>query len=199
VPETRNSDPDPEPEALGPYRATDGWSSSLSFTAAGYLHLSKLFGITGRFRYQQWFFNNTHHTQAGDVLRGIVDRYVSADTMFSLNLDFPFRLIRFVPSEWFAREKLWILPTKTFDFEMHVSPILDIAVAKDSTDTIDNKTEHDFQWYSTGGLEVIVFPLSWRSFYLRISAGFNLRNIIETKKISKWYGDEFFIGIGHFY
>jgi hypothetical protein len=91
---------------------------------------------------------------------------------------------------------------KTFNFEMHVSPVLDIAVAKDSThpdDPADNKTGPDFQWYFTGGMEVIVFPLSWRSFYLRVSAGFNLRNIVETKKLSKWYGDELFIGIGHFY
>jgi hypothetical protein len=196
--ETEDAETEPleEPEL---YRARDGWSSSLSFTATGYLHLSKLFGITGRLRYQQWFFNNTHHTQAGDVLRGVIDRYISADTMFSLNLDFPFRLIRFVPSEWFSREKLWIVPTKTFNFEMHVSPVLDIAVAKDSTDSTDNKIGPDFHWYLTGGLEVIVFPLSWRSFYLRLSAGFNLRNIIETKKISKLYGDELFIGIGHFY
>jgi hypothetical protein len=192
IPETEASEPEP-------YRATDGWSSSLSFTATGYLHLSKLFGITGRLRYQQWFFNDTHHTQAGDILRGIIDRYISADTIFSLNLDFPFRLIRFVPSEWSSREKLWIIPTKTFNFEMHISPVLDIAVAKDSTDTIDNKTGADFQWYFTGGLEARVFPLSWRSFYLRISAGFNLRAIIETKKLSKLYGDELFIGIGHFY
>jgi outer membrane protein assembly factor BamA len=201
-PET--GDPDTVPGTglpeLEPYRIRNGWSGSLSFTASAYLHLSKLFGISGRFQYQQWFFNNAHTTQAGDVLRGIIDRRISADTMFSLNLDFPFRLIRFVPSEWSSKEKLWILPVKTFDFEMHVSPVLDIAVVKDSTDTgIDNKTGHDFQWYITGGMEIIVFPLSWRSFYLRASAGFDLRNIIETKKLSKWYGDELFIGIGHFY
>jgi hypothetical protein len=183
-----------------PYRSMDGWSGSLSFTASAYLHLSKLFGISGRFQYQQWFFNNAHTTQAGDILRGIIDRRISADTMFSLNLDFPFRLIRFMPSEWASKEKLWILPVKIFDFEMHVSPILDIAVAKDSTDTgADNKTGHDFKWYFTGGMEIIVFPLSWRSFYLRVSAGFDLLNIIETKKLSKWYGDELFIGIGHLY
>jgi hypothetical protein len=168
--------------------------------ASAYLHLSKFFGISGRFQYQQWFFNDAHTTQAGDVLRGIIDRHISADTLFSLNLDFPLRLVRFTPSEWSSKEKLWILPMKIFDFEMHISPVLDMAVAKDSTDTgADNKTGRDFQLYVTGGMELIVFPLSWRSFYLRVSAGFDLRNIIETKKLSKWYGDELFIGIGHFY
>lgn len=177
---------------LEPHRDM-GWSGSLSFTASAFLHLSKFFGISGRFRYQQWFFNDAHTTQAGDVLRGVVDRHISADTMFSLNLDFPFRLIRFTPSEWSSKMKV-------FDLEMHVSPIVDMALAKDSTNTgADNKTGHDFQWYLTGGMEVIVFPLSWRSFYLRVSTGFDLRNIIEMKELSKWYGDELFIGIGHFY
>ncbi|MDR2417782.1 MAG: hypothetical protein LBD79_01850 [Treponema sp.] len=205
TPELTLDDPEPVPRTevlpeLEPYLGRQGWSSSLSFTASAYLYVSDFFGISGRFRYQQWFFNDAHTTQAGDVLRGIIDRHISADTIFSLNLDFPFRLIRFTPSEWSSKEKLWILPVKTFDLEMHVSPVLDIAVAKDSTDTgADNKTGHDFQWYVTGGMEIIVFPLSWRSFYLRMSAGFNLRNIIETKTLSKWYGDELFIGIGHFY
>jgi hypothetical protein len=199
------ADPESVPETevlpeLEPYRSSAGWSSSLSFTASAYLYVSKFFGISGRFRYQQWFFNGAHNTQAGDVLRGIIDRRISADTIFSLNLDFPFRLIRFTPSEWSSKEKLWIVPVKAFDLEMHVSPIFDIAVAKDSTDTgADNKTGADFQWYVTGGVEFIVFPLAWRSFYLRVNAGFDLRNIIETKTLSKWYGDELFIGIGHFY
>jgi hypothetical protein len=179
--------------------ALSGWTSTLTFTGAGYVRLSKLFGISGRLSYRQWFFNDAHNALAGDMLRGILDKNISADTMLSLNLDFPFRLIRFVPSEWFSAEKLWIFPMKTFNFELHVSPIFDLALAKDSTDNLDNKVGPNYRWYVTGGLEIIVFPLSWRSFYLRISPGYNLREIVNNKKLSKWYGDELFIGIGHFY
>jgi hypothetical protein len=49
------------------------------------------------------------------------------------------------------------------------------------------------------GLEVITFPLTWRSFYLRISLGWDLREWIKTGKLPSGIHREIFIGLGHFY
>jgi hypothetical protein len=164
----------------------DDWNNSVAFIAIGHLRLSKLFGISGRFRYKQWF--DDYDTTAGDMLRGIRDRNIKTDTMFSLNLDFPFRLLRFLPSELFNTRKL-----RLFNFELHVVPVYDMALAKNF---LHNEK---YEWYFSGGLEAIVFPLSWRSLYLRVSMTWNLQAWVKTGTLPGGDNREIFIGIGHHY
>jgi hypothetical protein len=50
--------------------------------------------------------------------------------------------------------------------------------------------------FAAGG-EIIVFPLTWRSFYLRASIGYDLNKFFRTGDIPKW--DEITIAVGHQY
>jgi hypothetical protein len=177
------------------------WNNNFAATAVGHYRFGKLFGVSGRFRLQYW--QGDPHTEAGDVLRGLHNDELTANKMVSLNLEFPFRLIRFVPSEWFGG-KIW----RIFDFEQHWSPFIDLAIADDP-----NK---EYQEYGNGarleasgivataGLEVITFPLRWRSIYLRISAGWDLRGDIwewpkEHNRLYLPADGEYYIGLGHFF
>jgi hypothetical protein len=165
------------------------WSNSLSVSAAGHLIITDFFGMSGRFQYRQWF--NAPYTQAGDALRGILNKSLHADLMVSVNMDFPLRVLRFVPSRWFNNRKLHL-----FDFDLHLSPIIDLAMIRDPDNRIDfspSKTQ------AAGGLEVIVFPHFMRSLYLRLSVGFNLRELVKTKSIPGGNDREIFVGLGHYY
>jgi hypothetical protein len=177
------------------------WNNNAAVTAVAHYRFSDLFGVSGRFRFQIW--RGDSYTDAGDVLRGVFNDDLSAKKMLSLNLEFPFRLIRFVPSEWFRNKKWHIL-----DFEQHWSPFVDLAIADDP--------DRNYKEYSNGarfnasgiiataGLEVITFPLRWRSIYLRISAGWDLRGDIREwpgvhNRLYLPAGGEYYIGLGHFF
>ncbi|MDR2072003.1 MAG: hypothetical protein LBP60_01030, partial [Spirochaetaceae bacterium] len=126
----------------------------------------------------------------GDLIRGYRDDELDITQRLSLNLDFPFRLIRFVPSEWFNNAKI-----RYFDFEQHWSPFIDLLLV-DSTGNYTFKVEDAI---TALGLELITFPLTWRSFYLRISLGWNMREWIRTGTLPSGIHREIFIGLGHFY
>jgi hypothetical protein len=177
------------------------WNHTLALTAIAHYRFSDLFGVSGRLRAQYW--RGDPYTEAGDILRGIRNSRLSANKMVSVNLEFPFRLIRFVPSEWFGNKKWRIL-----DFEQQWSPFIDFAMADDP-----DKLYHEYGSSArfspsgvivSGGLEVTTFLLRWRSIYLRISAGWDLRGDLR-----KWpgvhnslylpAGGEYFIGLGHFF
>jgi hypothetical protein len=129
------------------------------------------------------------YSDGGDLLRGIKNDALPVENMLSLNLDFPFRVLRFVPSEWFNNTKLHL-----FDFELQVSPFIDIALVRDPVHDRDFSPRDTI---AAGGLEFIVFPLAWRSLYLRISAGTDLRELFKTKKLFPGNNREIFIGLGH--
>ncbi|MDL2228776.1 hypothetical protein LJC14_00835, partial [Treponema sp. OttesenSCG-928-L16] len=147
------------------------------------------FGVSGRLRYKQWF--NEAYDDGGDIIRGIRDNKIVADYMLSLNIDLPFRLFRFMPSIWFG--KPWM---RVFNFEMHLSPFFDIVLVKDEVNGRDFSFEDSLLG---GGLEVIVFPLMWRSFYIRASLGYDLREAWEIKRPPSGTKREIYIGIGHHY
>jgi len=182
----------------------NGWTgSSILFSATVHKKIVNFFGISGRLRYQHWLYRHKNWTDnnysfttlagynyGGDVLRGIFDRNLQPNYMLSFNLDFPLRVLGFLPSKWFETPKLRII-----DFDLHVSPFIDMAFVRDPV--------HDI-WFSDapsvgGGFELIVFPHFFRSFYVRASLGYNMNNVIKNGKPDKWYGNELFIGIGHFY
>ncbi|MDR2142895.1 MAG: hypothetical protein LBP29_00820 [Treponema sp.] len=175
------------------------WSNYFAAAAIAHYRFGKLLGVSGRLLFQAW--REDPHTGAGDILRGIYNDDLTARKMLSLNLEFPFRLIRFVPSEWF-RHKNW----RILDFEQHWSPFIDMAIADDPNKEYDKDgirfAPSDI--ITTVGLEVITFPLSWRSIYLRISVGCDLKGDIREwpKKHNKVFlpsGSEIYIGLGHFF
>jgi hypothetical protein len=57
----------------------------------------------------------------------------------------------------------------------------------------------DSGFFVTGGLELFVFPLSWRSIFLRMSVAWNLREAIKIKHLPSGDNREIYIGIGHHY
>jgi hypothetical protein len=179
------------------------WANNISISAIGHLPLAEDIGISGRFMYRHWFFdpkaiptvfgNGYFHvySDGGDALRGIKNNQLPVNYMLSLNLDFPVRLFRFVPSEWYNNPKLHF-----FDFELHGSPFIDIALAEDPV----HKRSFSFKdTLVAGGVEVIVFPLAMRSFYLRMSLGMDLREFLRTGRFFPSGGRELFIGVGHYY
>ena len=186
-----------------PMRIT--FDGGLSF----YWPFHKLIGISTRLRYRQWWHWSDRagewipYYNAGDQIRGILDADLRADYMISFNLDIPFRLIRFWPSEWFNKPKLHF-----FDFEMHFSPFIDIAMMKGpyagyKDDPYEGSSFGLKNILYSGGLELIVYPGFFRSFYIRFSIGYNL-NDIKNNGLSKKWGffpqwNEIFIGVDHFY
>jgi hypothetical protein len=156
-----------------------GWDKNLFLTAAGHLPVRDFFGISGRVRYRHWFDDTE---DAGDALRGMLDKSVHVPYMVSLNLDFPFRILRFIPSQWLDNRKF-----RLFNVEMHLSPFIDAALIPAP------------QALLTGGLECIVFPEFMRSLYVRVSMGWNLIEALKTKSLPGGANRELFIGIGHHY
>jgi hypothetical protein len=186
------------------------WSVNYSAGASAHKKIASFFGVSGRLSFKQWFFTNNFkdgfypaHAEVGDNLRGIRDDALlveNAGFMLLLNADFPLQILHFTPSEWFGVKAL-----RFFNFDMHVSPFIDAAFLRGKKELSWNKGRYakgKDSHFSSGpvcsaGLEVIVFPLAWRSFYLRVSVGYNINKIIETQKMPKY--DEIFIGVGHHY
>jgi hypothetical protein len=169
-------------------------SVSYSLTGTGHFIINDFFAISSRLMYRQWFYHYPeYYTEASDAIRGVADRAISADYMLSLNMDFPLRIPLFTPSKWFHSRKLGF-----FDFELHVSPIIDMALYHDP------ETETSFSFKNiaaTGGFEFIVFPLSFRSLYIRLGLAWNLREFFEARPVKFPEGDnrEIYLIMGHFY
>jgi hypothetical protein len=172
---------------------------------------TKLIGVSARLKYRQWWQHSDKNNDTipyysgGDLLRGVVNSQLRAKYMLSLNLDLPFRILRFFPSEWFN-----YAPLHLFDFEMHFSPFLDLALAESpyydyKSDKLDGLKFSFKDMIMTSGFEVIVFPAFFRSFYVRGSVGYNISYLIDRDKTPdlKWgffpQWNEIYIGIGHHY
>ena len=165
------------------------WKNSVGLYAEGHLRISRFFGVSGRLTYTKWF--NDYYEYAGDVIRGYKDDELEAKQRMSLNLDFPLRLIRFAPSEWRGNRSY-----RYFDFEQHWSLFIDLIML-DSQDGCYSFTPGDI--ITAAGLEVITFPLAWRSFYIRLSAGWNIREAVRIGKLPSGIHREIYIGLGHYY
>ena len=173
------------------------WNSEIKGNAAFYHDFNKIIGFSTRLQYSQSF--NATSYDAADTLRGIINNRIRSDSMLSMNLDFPFRLIRFYPSELLDNQRL-----RFFNFELHLSPFFDFALVEglhrqySSSDSPWEETRFKFDdAFYTAGMEVIVFPAFIRSLYLRFSVGYDLRRYMDTRSLPRW--DEIFIGIGHHY
>jgi len=139
--------------------------------------------------------NGSIDTSAGDPVRGVLNsRIKTADALF-LNLDLPFRLIRFSPADWFGVP--WM---RYFHFEQHWSPFIDLALVEESGRLFSPSD----MWIGSG-LEVITYPKVFRSFYFRISLAWDLRDVLQLRSLTgKSLRDgrgisEFFFGVGLHY
>jgi len=172
----------------------DPLSSSVAFNGTGHLVISRFFAVSSRFMYQRWFYHDPgYYDQAGDALRGIPDNAICADYMMSLNMDFPLRILVFSPSEWLHNSKYHF-----FDFELHASPVIDMALYHDPVSEISFDRKN---MITTGGLEFIVFPAFMRSLYVRLGYVCNLRELLAARPV-KFPGDatrEIYLIMGHFY
>jgi hypothetical protein len=159
---------------------------NIAFTAINHFIIKKdLFGISSRFQFRYWFYSYIYE-EAGDVLRGIDDE-LYANSTISLNLDFPFYVLKFRPSEWFNNSKL-----KIMDFDLHLAPFIDIALFNHPENQIKNMKNI----LVTGGMEALIFPMSFRAFNLRTSFGYNFSGNNNPALLSKY---EIYIGTELFY
>jgi hypothetical protein len=186
------------------------WSVDYSAGAQAHKKIASFFGVSGRLSFNQWFFTNNFksgrypaYTEVGSKLRGVRDNTLIAENagfMLLLNADFPLQILHFTPSEWFGVKAL-----RYFNFDMHVSPFIDAALLQGKREVSwsgGRYTDWKDSRFSSApvcaaGFEIIFFPLAWRSFYVRLSVGYNINKIIETGKMPGY--DEIFIGVGHHY
>jgi hypothetical protein len=139
--------------------------TNIVFTTINHFLVKKdLFGISSRLQFRYWFYSYIYE-EAGDVLRGIADDELYANSVISLNMDFPLKVLMFRPSEWFNNKKL-----KFMNFDLHLAPFIDTAVYNHP----ENNNIKDFKnILFTGGIEAFIFPQTFRSFYFRASFGYN--------------------------
>ncbi|MCL2067629.1 MAG: hypothetical protein FWG99_09215 [Treponema sp.] len=162
----------------------------LAVRGIGHFMPAQFFGISTRLQYRHWLYREiSYQVNAGEVLRGIADWAVDADYMLSLNLDFPFRVFRPSPAEDRQRKG-------TFDLEFHLSPIMDLALYNDPV----NNISFDIKNIAfCAGAELLVFPLFIRNIYLRISAAWNISELISPGKFQPDSGFEFSASLWHLY
>jgi hypothetical protein len=184
-----------------------------SIAGIGHFIITNGIGISSNLQFRHWFYHDPDYKDgAGDALRGILDRAIRAEYMLSLNLDFPFRVLQFQPSQWFARPIL-----RFFDFDMHISPIIDMAFFRAPSSgsplpATSRITSDQNNMLFSGGFEILVFPAFMRSLYVRASLAWNF--VEQINNPGDYYlnpvlpiipmlpgGDnrEIFVGIGHHY
>jgi len=181
---------------------TMDYSISFDFTLKGHYIVSEFFAISSRLRYQYWYSSDkTSEGEYGSYyLRGVADKSFYAYQMFLLNMDFPFRLFVFMPSKWFNKKKL-----SFFDFELHASPIIDLAMYYQRGLDNDKLLYYPGKLAATGGLEFIVFPLFMRNLYVRLGFAINAKEfakgILKERQFKIPDGDnrEIYLIMGHFY
>ena len=121
---------------------------------------------------------------AGAIARGVVDDSVNGDLGVALNTD---ATITVAYLDRFA--------------EGHLNLFADGAYVVDTTGAFDAKTAADgYSPLRLGvGVEVLVFPLFARSFYVRVSFGTDLVHIARGGGPFDRDKREIFVGLGHFY
>jgi hypothetical protein len=154
----------------------------------------EFFGPSAQLSGFTWL-NGSIDTSAGDPVRGVLNSRIKTASALFLNLDLPFRLIRFSPADWFGIS--WM---RYFHFEQHWSPFIDLALVEEAGRIFSPSD----MWIGSG-LEVITYPKVFRSFYFRISLAWDLRDVLQLRSLTgKSLRDgrgisEFFFGVGLHY
>jgi hypothetical protein len=178
-------------------RADAPFRSAVDGSVTVHQILTEFLGYSVRLRYRQWWqwsdvINNEGggwipYFDAGDVLRGVPDMSLwrnresglQADRMLSLNVDLPIRVLDFQPSHWLDNQRL-----RLFDFQMHLSPFMDMALLQGPDNNFDLQ-----DMITTAGFELIFFSGFFRNLQIRASVGYNLDNF---RGMTQW--DELFVG-----
>ena len=155
-------------------------------------------GINTRF---SAFVTKSRRDKIGKLIRGARDKqnYVNIEEIelktkkslkspsaLVLNLDLPIHVITthwldwsdfiFGQDSWFSRTFAW---TDKFNFELQVSPFIDIALTKNEvTGRLFSPKDG---WY-TGGIEFLAFPERWKGIVMRGSLGIDLGRAVIAKK-----------------
>jgi len=185
------------------------WNPVIAFTLASYDKYFSRMGLSAKMRYRQWFstdddfteyFSDKERIQAGNVLRGVADRLIYADDIWSFNFDFPVHIFDFMPSEWFKTGKL-----KYINFELFVSPFADIAYVDGKLlDAKTGRTEEYLHFltggklngiFITSGFETIFFPVTWRSVFLRLSIGWDITRSVKEDRVLGIKDTEIYLGL----
>jgi len=152
---------------------SESFNPEIEYTSTLYSPFNQ-FAINGRITA---FYNisNSDTRPVGYYMRGILDtdEYVSKAAI--LNFDIP---ISIFTTNW---QGMNIPHSHYFDFELQISPFIDIALCSSDTNFL-----------VTSGFEIIVYPLKMRSIQVRGSLGFNLTDINDIS-------DEIYVGLGLFY
>ncbi len=99
-------------------------------------------------------------------------------------------------------KKIFKVPHKLFsvlNFELQASPFIDIALTRNRVANTIFKLQDGF--YS-GGIEVLIYPLKWKSFVVRTSLGFDLGKFFFEDKLNISWRDvsvspyEIYFGLG---
>jgi len=174
------------------------YSVSLDITGIGHHIIRDFFAVSSRLMYKYW--HSSDESWEGEYvsyyLRGIADKSIIAYQMFSLNMDFPFRLFVFTPSQWFNNRKL-----SFFDFEMHASPVIDLAVYYQRGFDKGKLLYYPGETAAAGGIELVVFPAFMRNLYVRLGFAINLKEFITARPLRLPDGDdrEIYLIMGHFF
>ena len=162
--------------------------ATLDITAVSHIIFNEFSGLSARLMYRSWFLQdyNKNESSAADALRGIIDDAVKADYMISLNIDIPVRILKFRTSGGTGNF------SRVFDFDLHMAPLFDAAFFHDPE--INTSFGYDNLIF-TGGMELIIFPQSFRSIFFRVSLAFGSRFLNARAKVSR----ELFIGMELFF
>jgi hypothetical protein len=157
------------------------WGINFNFTGTGHKIIREYASFSTRLMYRHWLFDD-YTDSGGDVIRGIIDNDILTNYMFSLNLDLAIKVLRFLPSVWLNKEKM-----RFFNFDLHVAPFIDLALFNNPI-TLEPLSFDNM--LLGAGLELIVFPLSFRSLFLRASLGLG----VETAHLGRGFSREIYIG-----
>lgn len=129
--------------------------------------------------------------EIGDWLRGIkdstcIDLSSSVPSAIVLNIDLPHHIF----TTNFKKDII--------NFDLQISPFLDIALIQSRK---NNKVFSLADGLYCAGVEFLVFPKKWSSYTIRASAGFDLKESLNSTRIIKGllHNYEIYIGLGTAY
>jgi len=157
------------------------WDTNLEISGIWHSIINENIGISTCLMYQHWFFSD-YHEEAGDVLRGILDKDLNANYMLSYNFEINFKVLEFRPSVWFDKNSF-----RYFNFDLHLVPIFAAALYNDPVNDISFDIKNIIL---CGGFEFLIFPQMWRSFLLRASIAFGYHSSGFNNRLNR----EIYIG-----
>ena len=167
------------------YNITSGnTNSTLSASLAEYANWDGKMGFLARLTSRAVVVGHSpgdNYTDLGAEMRGILDArpgelasngIVGGVAGFYANLSVPVKLFDF-PTHV-------LIKTDWLDFELQAQPFIDAGLV---VPTWSEKPSRDWLWTS-GGLELLFYPLKMRKFIIRASAGWDLQSVLATHSLT---------------